>query len=95
LHALDTRLREELAHGLPDEVRVVYVSPLKADIHRDLAEPRGEIRRPLRGGNVGEQFALSEAVPPSAWCGVPGCRTRKAKVCWSSLPPTASTSPAA
>ena len=33
---------------LPDEVRVVYVSPLKAlsaDIHKNLAEPRHGIRR--------------------------------------------------
>src|SRR3989442_1251444 len=33
--------------GLPDEVRVIYVSPLKAlsaDIHKNLAEPRREIR---------------------------------------------------
>ena len=32
---------------LPDEVRVIYVSPLKAlsaDIHKNLAEPRREIR---------------------------------------------------
>ena len=34
--------------GLPDEVRVIYVSPLKAlsaDIHKNLAEPRAAIRR--------------------------------------------------
>ena len=45
---LDRRRREGLDSGLPDEVRVVYVSPLKAlsaDIHRNLAEPRREIRR--------------------------------------------------
>jgi len=33
--------------GLPDEVRVIYVSPLKAlsaDIHKNLAEPRRQIR---------------------------------------------------
>ncbi|HTL06126.1 MAG TPA: DEAD/DEAH box helicase, partial [Gemmatimonadales bacterium] len=48
LIALDELLREALQHGLPDEVRVVYVSPLKAlsaDIHKNLAEPRREIRR--------------------------------------------------
>ncbi len=36
---------------LPDEVRVIYVSPLKAlsaDIHRNLAEPRREIRQLAR-----------------------------------------------
>ncbi|MDB5905266.1 MAG: ATP-dependent helicase, partial [Betaproteobacteria bacterium] len=40
--------REGLERGsLPDEVRVIYVSPLKAlsaDIHKNLAEPRREIR---------------------------------------------------
>ena len=49
LTAVDELLREGLEHGeLPDEVRVVYVSPLKAlsaDIHKNLAEPRREIRR--------------------------------------------------
>ena len=47
LIALDDLLREGLAGPLPDEVRVVYVSPLKAlssDIHKNLAEPRGGIR---------------------------------------------------
>ncbi len=45
---LDALLREGLEGSLPEEVRVVYVSPLKAlsaDIHRNLAEPRREIRR--------------------------------------------------
>jgi ATP-dependent Lhr-like helicase len=50
LSALDALLREGLECGgaLPDETRVLYVSPLKAlsaDIHRNLAEPRREIRR--------------------------------------------------
>ncbi len=48
LIALDDLLRESLQGPLPDEVRVVYVSPLKAlsaDIHKNLAEPRKEIRR--------------------------------------------------
>ncbi len=45
---LDELLRESLSGALPDETRVVYVSPLKAlsaDIHKNLAEPRREIRR--------------------------------------------------
>jgi ATP-dependent Lhr-like helicase len=45
---LDLLLRESLAGSLPEETRIVYVSPLKAlsaDIHRNLAEPRREIRR--------------------------------------------------
>ena len=44
LTAIDELFRESLdAGGLPDEVRVIYVSPLKAlsaDIHKNLAEPR-------------------------------------------------------
>ncbi|MGH7476532.1 MAG: DEAD/DEAH box helicase [Longimicrobiales bacterium] len=54
LSALDDLLREGLERAsrgqpeLPDETRVLYVSPLKAlsaDIHRNLAEPRREIRK--------------------------------------------------
>jgi ATP-dependent helicase Lhr and Lhr-like helicase len=48
LTAIDQLFREGLEQGgLPDEVRVIYVSPLKAlsaDIHKNLAEPRREIR---------------------------------------------------
>ena len=48
LTALDDLIREGLDRPLPDEVRVVYVSPLKAlsaDIHKNLAEPRRGIRQ--------------------------------------------------
>src|SRR5229473_937325 len=48
LTALDDLFQEGLRSPLPDEVRVVYVSPLKAlsaDIHKNLAEPRKGIRR--------------------------------------------------
>lgn len=48
LTAIDDLLRDGLERPLPDEIRVVYVSPLKAlsaDIHRNLAEPRREIRQ--------------------------------------------------
>jgi hypothetical protein len=48
LTAIDELFREGAEKGaLPDEVRVIYVSPLKAlsaDIHKNLAEPRREIR---------------------------------------------------
>ena len=47
LTALDELIKEGTAGPLPDEVRVVYVSPLKAlsaDIHKNLAEPRRGIR---------------------------------------------------
>src|SRR5687767_2170508 len=43
LTAIDDLVQEGLTHPLPDEVRVLYVSPLKAlsaDIHKNLAEPR-------------------------------------------------------
>jgi ATP-dependent Lhr-like helicase len=48
LTAIDDLVREGLDGPLPDEVRVVYVSPLKAlsaDIHKNLAEPRRGIER--------------------------------------------------
>src|SRR5690348_4978898 len=48
LTALDQLVRESIEKGgLPDEVRVIYVSPLKAlsaDIHKNLAVPRREIQ---------------------------------------------------
>ena len=46
LTALDALFQEGLQGPLPDEVRVVYVSPLKAlsaDIHKNLALPRRAI----------------------------------------------------
>ncbi len=46
LSALDELLNEGLSGILADEVRVIYVSPLKAlsaDIHRNLAKPRSGI----------------------------------------------------
>src|SRR5262249_57492757 len=48
LTALDDLVCESAITPLPDEVRVVYVSPLKAlsaDIHKNLAEPRDGIHR--------------------------------------------------
>src|SRR5713226_1711858 len=48
LTALDELVHDGLTAPLPDEVRVVYVSPLKAlsaDIHKNLAEPRDGICR--------------------------------------------------
>jgi ATP-dependent helicase Lhr and Lhr-like helicase len=48
LTTLDDLFQEGLQSPLPDEVRVVYVSPLKAlsaDIHKNLAEPRLGIRK--------------------------------------------------
>src|SRR5262245_49033722 len=52
LTSIDELLREGIEQGgLPDEVRVVYVSPLKAlsaDIHKNLAVPRREIASPIK-----------------------------------------------
>ncbi|HEY2904675.1 MAG TPA: DEAD/DEAH box helicase, partial [Vicinamibacterales bacterium] len=48
LTAIDDLVQESVAGPLADEVRVVYVSPLKAlsaDIHKNLAEPRAGIER--------------------------------------------------
>ncbi|HVG72529.1 MAG TPA: DEAD/DEAH box helicase [Vicinamibacterales bacterium] len=48
LTAIDDLVREAATAPLPDEIRVVYVSPLKAlsaDIHKNLAEPRRGIRQ--------------------------------------------------
>src|SRR5213596_825160 len=48
LTAIDALVHESTAGALRDEIRVVYVSPLKAlsaDIHKNLAEPRRGIRQ--------------------------------------------------
>src|SRR5918995_3417809 len=48
LTAINALLEESDEAPLPDEVRVLYVSPLKAlsaDIHKNLAEPRAGIHR--------------------------------------------------
>src|SRR5215469_12399379 len=55
LTAIDTLLQESLSAPLPDEVRVIYVSPLKAlsaDIHRNLAQPRSGIERLTRAAGL-------------------------------------------
>jgi ATP-dependent Lhr-like helicase len=53
LTAIDDLVQEASGGPLPDEVRVVYVSPLKAlsaDIHKNLAEPRRGIRQLAKRG---------------------------------------------
>jgi ATP-dependent Lhr-like helicase len=55
LYAIDELFREGLDRELPDEVRVVYVSPLKAlstDIHKNLEEPLAGIRDTARAMHV-------------------------------------------
>jgi ATP-dependent Lhr-like helicase len=50
LAAIDSLVREGEIFGLPDETRVLYISPLKAlsnDIHRNLDEPLAGIREQL------------------------------------------------
>src|SRR6059058_5311949 len=57
LTALDELVHDGVRAPLADEVRVVYVSPLKAlsaDIHKNLAEPRAGITR----------LAVSRGLPP-------------------------------
>src|SRR5258705_11359180 len=66
LTALDELVHDGLRAPLPDEVRVVYVSPLKAlsaDIHKNLAEPRAGICR------IANELGLT---PPSI---TTACRT--------------------
>ena len=63
LTAIDDLVQESAKGPLPDEVRVVYVSPLKAlsaDIHKNLAEPRAGIER------LGEAAGLAPARITSA-----------------------------
>src|SRR5690606_3492864 len=55
LAAVDELVREGEQWGLPDETRIVYVSPLKAlsnDIHRNLEAPLAGIRERLREHSV-------------------------------------------
>ncbi|MCA1650116.1 MAG: DEAD/DEAH box helicase [Acidobacteria bacterium] len=57
LSALDDLLRAGLDQALPDEVRVLYISPLKAlsaDIHKNLAEPRRGIRQMAEAAGLAE-----------------------------------------
>jgi ATP-dependent Lhr-like helicase len=64
LTAIDDLVREADTAPLPDEVRVVYVSPLKAlsaDIHKNLAEPRRGIRQLAEAGG-GEAARITAAV---------------------------------
>ncbi|MEX2125689.1 MAG: DEAD/DEAH box helicase [Woeseia sp.] len=60
LAAIDDLVREGAVCGLPDEARVLYVSPLKAlsnDIHKNLEEPLAGIRDELlRQGNPDVQI---------------------------------------
>jgi ATP-dependent Lhr-like helicase len=65
LFAIDELVRESLDGPLPDEVRVLYVSPLKAlstDIHKNLEEPRQGLRAVQR--REGCRSRISR--PPSA-----------------------------
>ena len=55
LNAIDELLREGLEQGLEDEVRVLYISPLKAlsaDIHKNLEEPLAAIRERAVGAGL-------------------------------------------
>ena len=55
LSAIDELVREGEQWGLPDETRVVYVSPLKAlsnDINKNLEAPLAGIREHLRDHTI-------------------------------------------
>jgi ATP-dependent helicase Lhr and Lhr-like helicase len=55
LSSIDALVREAAEGPLPDEVRVVYVSPLKAlsaDIHKNLSEPLAAIQRLAAAGGL-------------------------------------------
>src|SRR5690242_20405981 len=55
LATLDQLFREALEDKLPDETRVVYVSPLKAlsnDIHKNLEQPLAGIRAALKASEA-------------------------------------------
>jgi ATP-dependent helicase Lhr and Lhr-like helicase len=64
LASLDALFRIGLRGDLPDETRVVYVSPLKAlsnDIHKNLEEPLAEIRAALKAAE-GRDIEVRSAV---------------------------------
>src|SRR5690349_11370112 len=69
---LDLLFREGLEGKLPDETRVVYVSPLKAlsnDIHKNLEEPLAGIRAALlahKGKDIDVRSAVRTGDTPSA-----------------------------
>src|SRR5262249_7809142 len=55
LTAIDALLEESLVAPPPDEIRVVYVSPLKAltaDVHKNLAHPLAGIARAAEGAGL-------------------------------------------
>jgi ATP-dependent Lhr-like helicase len=56
LHGIDALLREGLREGLPDETRILYVSPLKAlsnDIEKNLREPLAALHEAAAGAGLG------------------------------------------
>src|SRR5689334_4648294 len=64
LASLDSLFRAGLKTELPDEIQVVYVSPLKAlsnDIHKNLEEPLAEIRAALKD-TAGRDIEVRSAV---------------------------------
>src|SRR5262247_2105333 len=61
---LDLLFQEGLKGNLPDETRVLYISPLKAlsnDIHKNLEEPLAGIRAALRASR-GQDVAVRAEV---------------------------------
>ena len=63
LASLDQLFREGLASHMPDETRVLYVSPLKAlsnDIHKNLEQPLAAIRDTLRAAQGREMWTSAQ-----------------------------------
>jgi ATP-dependent Lhr-like helicase len=55
LSAIDDLVRQAIDETLPDEIQIVYVSPLKAlsnDVQKNLEEPLGEIRRRIEADGL-------------------------------------------
>ncbi|MEZ4272474.1 MAG: DEAD/DEAH box helicase [Myxococcota bacterium] len=72
LSALNDLFCEALSGGLPDETRVLYISPLKAlsnDIHKNLEAPLAGIRQALQDASLGDvlvtQAVRTGDTPPS------------------------------
>jgi len=72
LAALDALFREGLKGRLQDEIRVLYVSPLKAlsnDIHKNLEEPLAEIRAAFKaqdGSDIAVRAEVRTGDTPAA-----------------------------
>ena len=91
LAAIDDLTREGLAGALPDEVRVVYISPLKAlsaDIHKNLAEPlrRDPGSSPAAAGLAAPRITVSRPHRRYERLGARGDAAARRRTFWSRRP---------